>query len=255
VNIKKLTVVAALALAASMLAACAPNMYPSYVALGYESRASAEGTVRLQDVTDIPNTFGASPLLRTPAGNNTTARIEATANFIDGSWQIHGSWRDGFVKFNFKGWALGSLTSQIVEEVCGSDVLSCIGKSRPAPAEPTDSGHGHVWVNGGCSIFYTYYTSANSIYPGTGIAEITLCDKGPGGNLIAGSWPTEPDSVAVSVLDTRTGLIHDASPFVGYASSGTMSNSKVSVRTRYTGVAPTTTAPAIDFTTASPSSS
>jgi len=111
------------------------------------------------------------------------------------------------------------------------------------------------WVSGGCSSFVTYYTSTNSAYPGTGIAEIVLCDNGPetGPSSLYGNW-ANPDTVAVQVLPTRDGGLADASPYVGYSSGGTLPNSKVSVVSAFTGVTPSATAPTIEFLSPTPTS-
>ncbi len=252
-NVKKITAVAALAIAAGMLAACsAPSSLPSYEAIGFNGKASAEGAVTLQTVTFVPMILAGDPVIRTKGGENATASIEATANFTNGTWQINGSWRDGFVKFKFQGWAYETV---LANEACGPG-LPCSG-SAPLIAQTAPSEHGRSAISGGCANFFSYYTSTNSRYPGTGIAEITLCDNGPGNGFSGDVWATSPDTVAVVVVNTRDGCIYsctrsDASPYVGYSAGGTMSsNSKISVRVSQSGVAPTATADPIPWVTAS----
>ncbi|CAB4851513.1 unannotated protein [freshwater metagenome] len=247
-NGKKLTAVVALALAAGTLAACDPTSGPSWRALGFESRASASGQVSLKSST-VFNIAGLTDVRRTsaPGMSDTTARIETSANYSHGSWQIKGSWRDGLVRFTFEGWALDSLNNQINNH--GHIPLAPAHSQDSAP-RPSD--HDGSWTKGGCTTFTTYYRSTNPSHPGTGIATVTLCDHGRGPSGF-GSW-AGPDTVAVSVWDTRTPLgantypYDDASPYVGYSAGGTMANDKVSVRSADRGIAPTVTPSPIGFT-------
>jgi hypothetical protein len=208
VNIKKITAVAALAIAAGTLAACsAPSSLPSYEAIGFNGKASAEGAVTLQTSTVVPMVLSRNTVIRTKGGENATASIEATANFTNGTWQINGSWRAGeTVLAN----ALCGYASQIQ--------IACYG-SAPLLAQTAPSEHGPSAISGGCANFFSYYTSTNSAYPGTGIAEITLCDNGPGNGFSGDVWATSPDTVAVVVVNTRDGCAisctrSDASPYV-----------------------------------------
>ncbi len=256
-NVKKITAVAALAIAAGMLAACsAPSSLPSYEAIGFNGKASAEGAVTLQTSTVVPMVLSSGTVIRTKGGENATASIEATANFTNGTWQINGSWRDGFVKFKFQGWAGETV---LANTLCGyvPQIQQVCDGSAPLLAQTAPSEHGRSAISGGCANFFSYYTSTNSAYPGTGIAEITLCDNGPGNGFSGDVWATSPDTVAVVVVNTRDGCAisctrSDASPYVGYSAAGTMSsNSKISVRVSQSGVAPTTTADPIPWVTAS----
>ena len=243
----KLAAVATVALAASTLAACAPSTAPSWFALGYQSKASVyEGTVTLKTTTIAPTLIGASgeTFDRKYGGSNTTARVSTDATYLDGNWKIKGSWSDGFVRFKFSGWALDSwAANNYANNAAPNQALNRADGDR----KPRD------WVSGGCSSFVTYYTSTNSAYPGTGIAEIVLCDNGPstGPSSLYGNWPN-PDTVAVRVLPTREGGLADASPYVGYSSGGTLPNGKVSVLSAFTGVTPSATAPTIDFLSPTP---
>jgi len=225
---KSILATGACAAAAVLLTGCGVANYgPSYSALGTHIQTSARGTVTLLD-SQPQNILGSG--VRTPAGSNTTAKVELNATFEKGAWQIAGSWRDGTVQFTFDGWALDSL-------VIGADGIPGLAgaQNQVAPQERPQSSQ---WTTGGCMPFATYYTSTNRAHPGTGIAIFDVCQKGTGG---LSSWDG-PSTIEVVVPDTTAMTTNsDASPYVNYVSGGTMRRDDLKVRVRMDANSPTST--------------
>lgn len=225
---KHILATGACAAAAVLLTGCGMANYgPSYAALGTHIQANAHGTVTLLD-NQPQNILGNG--VRTPAGGNSTAKVELNATFEKGAWQIAGSWRDGMVQFTFDGWALDSL-------IVGADGIPGLAGPQNQVA-PRNRPQSSQWVNGGCMPFATYYTSTNRAHPGTGIAIFDVCQKGTGG---ISSWDG-PNTIEVVVPDTTTMPGNaDASPYVNYVSGGTMGRDDVKVRVRIDANSPTST--------------
>jgi len=242
----------ALAVAALTLTACSSaGTGPSYQELGTSIDSGAHGKVTLvNDFTSIKvanssndkadQIAGASN--RSGAGSNTTADLEVSANYTRGNWTIEGSWRDGIVTFNFRGWAEAS---QLREEYYGplqrcSGDGSCQPESRSTPhgaPEPKRS----EWLKGGCILFPSYYTSTNRTYPGTGLVSVTLCEVGTGSEIGGGAWAGHDFIQFIIPNTTVNRLMHDASPFRLYVGGGTLKNSALSVRTKSDWTLPTAT--------------
>lgn len=215
---------------AALLAACAP----SYVMLGTQIQVTANGKVNLADYAGNIG-FGTNGS-RTVAGPNQYAEAEVSAVLDGGNWIINGTWKDGFVKFRFKGLsalALGILSAP------QSAFASTVSAMTQSASEASNAGS---WTTGGCMPFITNYESTNSATPGTGVAVFVVCDQGLGAGLNNTPW-TNPDYIAVAIPNTRDmGPYADNSPYVYYESGGTMTGrSKTTVRARSVWSSPTAT--------------
>jgi hypothetical protein len=215
---------------ASMLAACAP----SYVMLGTQIQVTAQGKVNLSSYG--ANGFGASGT-RTVAGPNNTADANISASLDGGNWVINGTWKDGFVKFRFKG------INPLGYGVLSAPQAAFASAVTAATQSASEASHSGSWVTGGCMPIITNYESTNPATPGTGAAIIVVCDQGLGSGIANTPW-TDPDYIAVFIPNTRDiGPYSDNSPFVFYESGGFLTGrgSSAAVKARELWTSPTAT--------------
>jgi len=227
---RKIFVAAVGVAVASMLAACAP----SYIMLGTQIQVTAQGKVNLASYNGIG--LGATGT-RTVAGPNNTADANISASLDGGNWVINGTWKDGFVKFRFKG------INPLGYGVLSAPQAAFASAVTAATQSASESSHSGSWSSGGCMPFITNYESTNSATPGTGVAIFIVCDQGLGSGITNTPW-VDPDYVAVFVPNTRdAGPYADNSPFVYYESGGFLTGrgSSASVKVRALWNSPTAT--------------
>lgn len=228
--------VAAVAVTALALSACGGSAYSNLLT---KVTAKASGTINLANYDPSISPFNDSlnGAVRTiPSGSTGSAKINLNASYDAGNWNVSGSYADGSVKFNFKGYALSAIA-------CGYDVGPlCLGAplngGQPL-ADPTSGGSNagggpsQFTVTGGlCIPVVTSYVSTNSQKPGTGYAEFLVCDAGGPVLRTNNASPTDglnftgaADYVRVLVPNLDTG---DRNPYANYVSGGTMSGYKSS---------------------------
>ena len=213
--------VAGIAVAALALSACGDSAYSNLLT---KVTAKASGTINLANYDPSISPFiddlnGAAQT--TPLGSTGSAKIKLEASYDAGNWNVSGSYADGAVKFNFKGYAL----SLMVGGFGGAGPLQGFsGNGGGGPAQFTQTG-------GLCIPVLTSYVSTNSAKPGTGYAGFLVCDAaGPTLRTTAGpegdaEFTGDTDYVRVLILNTNTG---DKNPYANYVSGGTMSGYKSS---------------------------
>ena len=221
--------VAAVAVAALALSACGNSAYSNLLT---KVTVKASGTINLNnyDPSISPYTESLNGAAQTKDGINSTgsAKINLNATYDAGNWNVSGSYADGAVKFNFKGYALAS----VVGGIGGDGPLQGFssnggGYSGGGPAQMTQTG-------GLCIPVLTSYVSTNSAKPGTGYAGFLVCDaagptlrQGVTPNVDEDPWDFTGDTDYVRVLipNSDTG---DKNPYANYVSGGTMSGYKSS---------------------------
>ena len=218
--------VAAVAVAALALSACGNSAYSNLLT---KVTVKASGTINLNnyDPSISPYTESLNGAAQTKDGINSTgsAKINLNATYDAGNWNVSGSYADGAVKFNFKGYAL----SLMVGGFGGAGPLQGFssnggGYSGGGPAQMTQTG-------GLCIPVLTSYVSTNSAKPGTGYAGFLVCDAaGPTLRTTAGpegdaEFTGDTDYVRVLIPNWDSG---DKNPYANYVSGGTMSGYKSS---------------------------
>lgn len=224
-NKKMLTVLAA-GLITTVVSACAPT----YVGVGTQIQVTANGRVALANYNPA---YGIGDLnQRAVAGSNTSADVTMNASYDQGNWVINGTWKDGFVRFKFKGIALASYGPLSAPQAALSNSIQTMS---------SHSENSVAWVNGGCMPVLSYYESTNPTMPGTGAVVFIVCDNSGAGIGYNGSPWIDPDYIAVAIPDTRS--TGDNSPFVFYESGGTLTGrgNSTSVKYRQTWTSPTAT--------------
>ena len=216
--------VAGIAVAALALSACGDSAYSNLLT---KVTAKASGTINLANYDPSISPFiddlnGAAQT--TPLGSTGSAKIKLEASYDAGNWNVSGSYADGAVKFNFKGYAL----SLMVGGFGGAGPLQGFsGNGGGGPAQFTQTG-------GLCIPVLTSYVSTNSAKPGTGYAGFLVCDaagptlrQGVTPNVDEDPWDFTGDTDYVRVLipNSDTG---DKNPYANYVSGGTMSGYKSS---------------------------
>ena len=215
--------VAAVAVTALALSACGGSAYSNLLT---KVTAKASGTINLTNYDPSISPFNDSlnGAVRTiPSSSTGSAKINLNASYDAGNWNVSGSYADGSVKFNFKGYALTAV-------VCG--VVPCVGAPLNVSSGNGGGGPAQFTQTGGlCIPVVTSYVSTNSQKPGTGYAEFLVCDAaGPTLRQAAGpvgdaEFTGDTDYVRVLILNTNTG---DKNPYANYVSGGTMSGYKSS---------------------------
>ena len=221
---RALALISAVAATAVVLSGCA------YVTLATKVSTKADGNISLSsyhtsDYLGLGDFIPTGPQI-TPGGSRGTAKVELDASFDGGNWNINGTYRDGAVRFTFKGFSLLDLYSNIRTKA-DQDVSQI----------PTTTSTG-----GTCQSFTSNYLSTNAKMPGTGLVKFVVCDA-PGSR--SGESPTwqGPDYIQVFIPESRPGM--DANPYANYLSGG-----KVTGRERSSGVTNSKTVPSSipDFT-------
>ena len=216
--------VAAVAVTALALSACGGSAYSNLLT---KVSAKASGTINLANYDPSISPFNDSlnGAVRTiPSSSTGSAKINLNASYDAGNWNVSGSYADGSVKFNFKGYALAALQGGLGAPLNGSSSNGGGGYSGGGPAQFTQTG-------GLCIPVVTSYVSTNSQQPGTGYAEFLVCDAG-GPTLRQAAGPAgdaeftgDTDYVRVLIPNWDSG---DKNPYANYVSGGTMSGYKSS---------------------------
>ena len=222
--------VAAVAVAALALSGCSS----AYSTLLGKVSAKASGTINLANYNPSISPFNDSlngAAQTKPSGYTGSAKISLSAVYDGGNWNVSGSYADGSVKFNFKGYALNAICQEI--GACGFGAPLANGDT-PATSSMGPGGPPQITVTGGiCIPVVTSYVSSNKAMPGTGFAEFLVCDAaGPilrqnvnAFGLPVANFDFDTDYVRVLIPNWDTG---DKNPYANYVSGGTMSGYKSS---------------------------